>query len=118
LKPCSSSWQEKFVFRFPPEFSRFDLSLDAEGQAFCLHGLTAVFLTRHGWYRVDPRGDKPGITTDFCPPAERLAFAPRLPGEADIPGRYSDALPCVVSALRRWRTADEVARNLPDCAPR
>ena len=93
------------------------LSLDGAGGPYCLHGLVAVHLKRHGWYRVDPRGDKAGIATDFCPPVERLAFTPRLPGEADVPGRYADALPCVVTALRRWRTADEVARHLPDLAP-
>ena len=60
-------------------------------------GLVVVFLQRRGWYRVDPRGDKKGIATDFCPPLERLAFTPRLPGELDIPGRFYDALPCVVT---------------------
>lgn len=90
------------------------LALDTEGRAFCLHGLVAVYLQRHGWYRIDPRGDKPGIATDFCPPVERLAFTPRLPGEADIPGRFADALPNVVAVLQCWKTADEVARHLPD----
>jgi len=90
------------------------LSLDSAGSAFCLHGLVAVLLQHHGWYRVDPRGDKPGITTDFRPPVEQLAFTPRLPGEMDLPGRFPDALPCVVSALQKWPTADEVAMNLPD----
>ena len=93
------------------------LALDEQGGTFCLHGLVAVFLQRHGWYRVDPRGDKAGIATDFCPPTERLAFTPRLPGELDIPTRFADALPSVIATLRRCRTADEVAANLPDCAP-
>jgi transglutaminase-like putative cysteine protease len=93
------------------------LSLDGLGSAYCLHGLVAVFLERHGWYRADPRGDKPGITTDFCPPVERLAFSPGLPGELDLPDRFADALPCVVAALRRWPTAQEVAKNLPDYPP-
>ena len=93
------------------------LSLDSGGNAYCLHGLVAVFLQCRGWYRVDPRGDKTGIATDFCPPLERLAFTPSLPGELDIPGRFSDALPCVVSALQRWPTADDVAMNLPDYSP-
>lgn len=93
------------------------LSLDSAASTFCLHGLVAVHLQRHGWYRVDPRGDKTGITTDFCPPVERLAFKPTLPGEMDVAGRFSDALPCVVSALQRWRTSDEVSMNLPDYAP-
>jgi transglutaminase-like putative cysteine protease len=93
------------------------LSLDNTGSTYGLHGLVAVFLKRHGWYRADPRGDKPGIQTDFCPPVERLAFAPTLPGEMDVPGWFPDPLPCVISTLRRWPTADEVAMNLPDYAP-
>ena len=74
----------------------------------------AVFLKRHGWYRIDPRGDKAGIQTDFCPPGERLASALARQGEMDVSGRFADALPGVVSALQKWTTADEVARNLPD----
>lgn len=93
------------------------LSLDHAASTFCLHGLVAVHLRQHSWYRVDPRGDKPGITTDFCPPVERLAFTSRLPGEMDIAGRFSDALPCVVSTLQRWRTSEEVSMNLPDYVP-
>jgi transglutaminase-like putative cysteine protease len=68
------------------------LALDERGNAFCLHGLVSVFLQRHGWYRIDPRGDKAGISTDFCPPTERLAFAPRVAGEMDIAARF--ATPC------------------------
>jgi transglutaminase-like putative cysteine protease len=92
------------------------LAVDSAGSAFCLHGLTAVLLQRHGWYRVDPRGDKPGVATDFRPPVEQLAFTPKLPGEADLPGRFADTLPCVVAALRQWSTADQLALNLPDYA--
>lgn len=90
------------------------LALDDRGSAFFLHGLVAVHLRRHGWYRVDPRGDKPGVTSDFTPPAERLPFTPRLPGERDVPGRFPDALPCVISTLHQWPTADEVRAHLPD----
>jgi transglutaminase-like putative cysteine protease len=100
--------------RIPAALCYQRLSLDSSGSAFCLHGLVAVYLRRHGWYRADPRGDKPGIETGFCPPVERLAFTPALPGEMDLPGRYSEALPCVISALQRWPTTEEVAMNLPD----
>jgi transglutaminase-like putative cysteine protease len=93
------------------------LALDERGNAFCLHGLVSVFLQRHGWYRIDPRGDKAGISTDFCPPTERLAFAPRVAGEMDIAARFADALPGVVKTLRRYRTAAEVAADLPDYSP-
>jgi transglutaminase-like putative cysteine protease len=90
------------------------LAQEPAGQGYCLHGLVAVHLQGHGWYRIDPRGDKPGIFTDFCPPREVLAFQPRRPGEGDVPGRFADALPCVISALQRWDTADALARHLPD----
>lgn len=103
--------------RIPAALCYQRLALDDEGSAFCLHGLVSIFLQRHGWYRVDPRGNKAGLTADFCPPVERLAFTPRLPGEADVSGLFSDALPSVVSALTRWPTADEVAMNLPDFEP-
>jgi len=104
--------------RIPAALCYQRLALNDEGTAFCLHGLVSVFLKDYGWYRIDPRGNKPGITADFCPPAECLAFAPRLPGETDIDGRYADPLLCVVAALQRWPTAGEVARNLPDYDPR
>jgi diadenosine tetraphosphatase ApaH/serine/threonine PP2A family protein phosphatase len=29
------------------------LALDARGEAFCLHGLNAVWLPKIGWYRID-----------------------------------------------------------------
>jgi len=93
------------------------LALDSARSAFCLHGLVAVHLKRHGWYRVEPRGNRGDITTDFCPPVERLAFAPRWPGELDIVERFTDALPIVVSTLQRYRSAEEVALNLPDYMP-
>lgn len=93
------------------------LALDEAGSAFFLHGLVAVHLRRHGWYRVDPRGEKPGVSADFSPPVERLPYAPKLPGEADLAERHADALACVVATLQRWSTADEVRRHLPD-APR
>lgn len=93
------------------------LAFDSAASRFCLHGLVAVFLQGHGWYRIDPRGNKPGIRTEFCPPVERLAFTPSLPGESDIAGRFADAWPAVVSALHGFATACELAENLPDWLP-
>src|SRR5437867_9797512 len=62
------------------------LALDETGSAFCLHGLAAVWLPAVGWYRIDPRGNKPGVDAQLAPPVERLAFAARLPGEYLFPG--------------------------------
>ena len=45
-----------------------------DAPTFCLHGLNAVYLEPFGWYRIDARGNKPGVTAEFCPPIEKLAF--------------------------------------------
>lgn len=90
------------------------LAADDTGSSFFLHGLVAIHLKRHGWYRVDPRGEKPGIHCDFTPPVEVLPFTPSRPGEKDIPGRFADALTCVIDTLRTWSTAAAVRANLPD----
>lgn len=90
------------------------LSIDDEGRHFCLHGLNAVLLPGIGWYRVDPRGNRAGIDAQFVPPVERLAFEPRLPGEADLPEIWPDPLPVVVETLRACATAQEVGEHLPD----
>ncbi|WP_442889451.1 transglutaminase-like domain-containing protein [Congregicoccus parvus] len=90
------------------------LAHDDASAGFFLHGLVAIHLAHHGWYRVDPRGDKPGIHSGFTPPIEVLPYKPRLSGEQDIPECFPDALACVVSTLRSFPTAAEVRANLPD----
>ena len=90
------------------------LSVDDAGQRFCLHGLNAVWLPELGWYRADSRGNRAGIDAQFVPPVERLAFAPNLKGEADLPEIWPEALPVVVAALRGHSRADELGQHLPD----
>jgi transglutaminase-like putative cysteine protease len=90
------------------------LAFDDSGSAFFLHGLVAIHLQRHGWYRVDPRGNKPGVFSDFSPPVECLPYTPTLAGEQDVPGRFAEPLACVISTLERWPTASDVRANLPD----
>ncbi|MEO7912649.1 MAG: transglutaminase family protein, partial [Roseiflexaceae bacterium] len=92
------------------------LQTDTHGAAYCLHGLVAVLLPLHGWYRVDPRGNRPGINAQFTPPNEQLAFAIEQPGEADFQAVYPDPLPMVVMALQTAATVDALACNLPDLA--
>jgi transglutaminase-like putative cysteine protease len=92
------------------------LQTDAQPAAYCLHGLIAVLLPGHGWYRVDPRGNRPGIDAQFTPPNEQLAFAIEQPGEADFPAVYPDPLPIVVTALQTAPTTDALMCNLPDLA--
>jgi len=92
------------------------LTLDGDQPPFCLHGLNAVYLPQHGWYRVDARGNKPGVNADFCPPQEKLAFPIVHPLEQDLPGIDAEPLPAVVKALTEHKTVEQVYDNLPDIA--
>jgi transglutaminase-like putative cysteine protease len=92
------------------------LQTDPQQQTYCLHGLVAVLLPSHGWYRADPRGNRAGVDAQFVPPREQLAFAIEQPGEADLQAIYPDPLPVVVTALQTAPTAGALACNLPDLA--
>lgn len=90
------------------------LADDGAATGFCLHGLNAVWLAEHGWYRADPRGNRPGISTTFEPPLERLAFSTRQPGEGLIEEVFCDPLPVVVESLSRHTDVTELCGDLPD----
>jgi hypothetical protein len=81
---------------------------------FCLHGLNAVYLKSFGWYRIDARGNKQGVSAEFCPPIEKLAFPIVTQGEADLPEIWAEPIPLVVQTLKQYKTVQEVADNLPD----
>lgn len=90
------------------------LSVGESGPPYCLHGLNAVRLPELGWYRLDARGNKPGVDAQFCPPVERLAFDARGRLEADLPEIWPEPLLVVTRALTSFATIEEVAANLPD----
>ncbi|MDQ8023373.1 MAG: transglutaminase family protein [Moraxellaceae bacterium] len=90
------------------------LSVGERGAPYCLHGLNAVFLKDHGWYRLDARGNKPGVAADFTPPREALAFAIREAAERDLPEIWAEPLPVVIASLQAGATVQDVAANLPD----
>lgn len=90
------------------------LSVSGTGAPFCLHGLNAVHIQGMGWYRLDARGNKPGVDAQFCPPTEQLAFPVLAPQERDLPEIWPEPLPVVVQALTRYSTYDEVYAHLPD----
>jgi transglutaminase-like putative cysteine protease len=83
-------------------------------ESFCLHGLNAVFLKNHGWYRMDARGNKDGVNAQFSPPREQLAFPIILNSEADLPEIWSKPLSIIISVLEEYETYKEVYDNLPD----
>ncbi|MBU5613161.1 transglutaminase-like domain-containing protein [Geomonas azotofigens] len=90
------------------------LSLHDGGPPYCLHGLNAVWLPDHGWYRIDPRGNKHGIDARFAPPDEHLAFSISERLEADLPEIWPEPLPLVTRVLTTHKTISEVYQNLPD----
>lgn len=95
-------------------YQRLTISDDGDGPPFCLHGLNALYLEEHGWYRVDARGNKEGVSADFCPPTERLAFPIISDGEADLPEIWAQPILPVIEVLQERKTYKEVADNLPD----
>jgi transglutaminase-like putative cysteine protease len=92
------------------------LAVGTAGPPFCLHGLNAVYLEGHGWYRIDARGNKPGVDAQFTPPREQLAFPVLAADERDLPEIWAEPLPVVVEALLRHPTVAQVAADLPDVA--
>lgn len=98
----------------PAGFCYQRLSVNDDGAPYCLHGLNAVHLPQHGWYRVDARGNKPGVNAQFTPPTEQLAFTLHDLAEASFPAILSAPLLVVVEALQTHVTWDDLLRNLPD----
>jgi len=83
---------------------------------YCLHGLNAIYLKKHGWYRVDARGNKEGVEADFTPPEEKLAFELQV-NEMDLAEIYDEPLDVVVEALKKHTSYDEMIHNFPDIKP-
>lgn len=101
----------------PAGFCYQRLAVGEKGPPYCLHGLNAVYLDDWGWYRVDARGNKPGIAAVFTPPIERLAFRASIEGEREFPEIFREPLPVVVATLERHMRWDELADELPDIDP-
>lgn len=90
------------------------LSVGEQGAPYCLHGLNAVWLSGHGWYRIDARGNKPGVAARFTPPVEVLAFGVRGPQEWDVPGWHLEPMKDIISLLTQCHDVPTVQANLPD----
>ena len=90
------------------------LSISGEGPPYCLHGLNAIYLNKHGWYRVDPRGNKKNVLAEFSPPKEKLAFPISEINEKDFSEIWHEPLPDVIKCLSKYQNYLEVYQNLPD----
>lgn len=100
--------------RIPAGLCYQRLTIENDGPPYSLHGLNAVYLKQYGWYRIDARGNKPGVAAEFFPPVEKLAFLIAHSSERDFPEIWAEPLPSVVKALTKNKTVEDVFQNLPD----
>lgn len=82
---------------------------------YALHGLNAVYLDETGWFRLDPRGNKPGIDSQFSTDEERLAYPIRESlGEIDYPDVFISPLSSVITAMRESQDSNELFYKRPE----
>jgi transglutaminase-like putative cysteine protease len=83
---------------------------------YALHGLNAIYLeTSDQWIRLDPRGNKPGIYSEFNLAEEKLAYTlhPEL-GEEDLPYVYSAPLDSVIQSMKNSKDCNALFYNRPE----
>lgn len=82
---------------------------------YALHGLNAAWLGGVGWFRLDPRGNKPGIDSEFSTDVEKLAYPIRTElGEVDYPYVFMKPLPSVITAMHDSKDVDELFYKRPE----
>jgi hypothetical protein len=66
------------------------------------------------WYRVDVRGNKAGVTTQFTPHQEQLAYKIRFSEETDFQAILAEPLQMVVETLQARTAWDDMLRIILD----
>lgn len=90
---------------------------NASEKIYCIHALNAVFIKAiNCWIRIDARGNKPGIQTDFSINKELLAyFTDENIGEKDYSVIYTKPHIKIVTTLKENNNAlNMVKYHLPD----
>lgn len=91
----------------------YQLKKDAKA-GFALHGLNAIYLEKIGWFRVDPRGNKPGINSQFSIDKEELAYSiDENLGEKDYPTVFVHPLPTVLNAMESAQDVEDLFYKRP-----
>ena len=81
---------------------------------YALHGLNAIYLPETGWFRVDPRGNKPGIDSQFTTEEEKLAYPIRTElGEIDYDVVLTNPLPPVIDAMKKSTNCEQLFNSRP-----
>lgn len=82
---------------------------------YALHGLNAIYLEDIGWFRLDPRGNKPGVDSEFSIETEKLAYPIRTSlGEIDYPKVYTKPLDSVIAAMHNSKGCHELFYKRPE----
>lgn len=82
---------------------------------YALHGLNALYLEEYGWFRVDPRGNKEGINSEFNIEEEQLAYPIRGDlGEVDYQQVYTEPLTSVINAMENSEDCHALFFNRPE----
>lgn len=82
---------------------------------YALHGLNAIYLEGEGWFRLDPRGNKEGIDSQFSIEEEKLAYPIREAlGEIDYPDVFVQPLASVITAMRESVDCQALFFNRPE----
>lgn len=80
-----------------------------------LHGLNAIYFPDTGWFRVDPRGNKEGIDSQFSIEPEQLAYPIRTElGEIDYPNVYAEPLASVIKSMQESESCATLFYNRPE----
>ena len=99
----------------PCGFSYQRLSIDDTGAPYSLHGLNALYLEPYGWFKVDARGNKEGMSTEFLAGKDSYAFKLNPDFEEyNIDEVRSNPHEKVLSALSMFKSTSEMKKNFPD----
>lgn len=98
---------------FPTGFC-YQKVLKGKNPGYALHGLNAVFIGHIGWFRVDPRGNKPGVDSQFTTIEEKLAYPIRTElGEIDYPYVFTRPLDAVIASMKNSPNCSSLFNNRP-----
>lgn len=80
-----------------------------------LHGLNAVYLKDYGWFRLDPRGNKASVDSQFSIETEKLAYPIRPEyGEIDYPKVFTKPLDSVIQSMKSSKDTAELFFKRPE----
>ena len=81
-----------------------------EEGTFHLHGFNAIYLKKHGWFNVDPKGEN----VEFCPPNNALIHEANKEGEYTDDYVYDKPHDYVTDAMLKSETTSDFLKNIPD----